>query len=172
MGADQLRIPVATLLDGSDLSVVVDMHGAKAHGVAFGPLEVIKQTPQEITPDIDTGIDSVSHRGKVAVYVTDTALVIHHTVCRLVVDAGSVLGNVAGRQLIAPMQFDQQIRQPLRKYLPADVGYNGAGLWLKGISMWKRATLFITNASGRVVIKPPEVQWLMNGGQITLPVFR
>ena len=42
MQAIQCSIPLTTLLDGSDLCLVIDVHCTESHGVAFCPLKIVQ----------------------------------------------------------------------------------------------------------------------------------
>src|SRR5215831_9905075 len=91
----------------------VDVDHAEAAAVAFRPLEVIDERPDEIAAQFDTGGERAAGGSEVLVKIGDAIVVVHGAVRReRIVVASAVLRHIEVGIAVAVAQADQLFGEP------------------------------------------------------------
>src|SRR5262249_28661968 len=98
----------------------IDVDHAEAAAVAFRPLEVINERPDEIAAQFRTGGERAAGGREVVAQIGDAVVVVYGAVRReRIVVARAVLGHVEFGIAVAVAQADQLFGEPLRVDRPA-----------------------------------------------------
>src|SRR5215470_19083661 len=99
----------------------IDVNHAEAAAVAFRPLEVIDERPDEIAAQFYPGGEGAAGGGEVLAQISDAIVVVYGAVRReRIVVASAILGHVEVRIAVAVAQADQLFGEGARVDRPAD----------------------------------------------------
>src|SRR5215211_7065376 len=82
VGLDDSGVEPSAVLDGSHLSLVIDVHDAKSSGIAVAPLVIVEQRPGEISSQIYTLSYRVVNRSHVRLEILNTKRVLDASIVR------------------------------------------------------------------------------------------
>ena len=83
MCLQEVPVPQGTVLQRTDLGVVIHVNNAETHLVAFGPLEIVHQAPEEITLHRNACLACIGNGTEMFFQIVDPALVVDDTFLRL-----------------------------------------------------------------------------------------
>ena len=96
--ADDVLIPAEGIFRNTLAGREVNIDKAKAFAIATAPLEVIRQGPLEVTPDIGTVFDGVAQSSQITGQEIDPLQIMDLSIqIDAVVAAETVFGDVSGK---------------------------------------------------------------------------
>src|SRR5262249_15560881 len=116
----ELREPLIGRFGRALERLEIDVNHPEAAAVAFRPLEVIDERPDEIAAQLYPGGEGAAGGGEVLAQISDAIVVVYGAIRReRIVVAGAVLGHVEVRVAVAVAQADQLFGEPARVDRPA-----------------------------------------------------
>src|SRR5215831_12737112 len=116
----EFREPLIGRLGRALERLEIDVNHAEAAAVAFRPLEVIDERPDEIAAQFYPGGNRAAGGGEVLAQISDAIVVVYGAICReRIVVASTVLGHIEVRVAVAVAQADQFFGEGARIDRPA-----------------------------------------------------
>src|SRR6516165_6990689 len=146
----------------------IDVNHAEAAAVAFRPLEVIDERPDEIAAQFYPGGERAAGGGEVLAQISDAIVVVYGAIRReRIVVARAVLGHVEVRVAVAVAQADQLFGEAARVDRPAHRREARAGR-RRAEPCAEEALRCMHDVHRRVVIDAKIVDRLSHRGQIAV----
>src|SRR5579884_1785153 len=114
-----LLIPAGAIFENAALSGIINVDEAEAFGVAFSPLEVIQQRPDEIACQRCSFQNGFSCLPDIFLQEIDAPGIVHLPILADCIGKGStILGNIQARDRVFLMHAYQQLADASRVDLP------------------------------------------------------